>query len=148
MAFVLALKLLFQTDVLISTLLSNPPVASITRPGRKAIVCLESCVSSQLTVLEGTAAGQSELSSELAHEADTDLDLDSVLLRPCNTRSWFNIGHKNAATNGTFILSRLHCGTVLLIFLTCGLDFAGISLRRVTVENIMTARSTCGWFEY
>lgn len=85
LAFVWALKLLFQAGVLISTLLSNPPAASIHQPAcpRKTIVFLEICFSSQLITLEGTATSQSELSSELAHEEVVDLDLDdSVLLRP------------------------------------------------------------------
>lgn len=62
LAFVVALWFLFQSDVLISTVLSNPLTASV-RP-RKTIVFLKSCFCSKLITLERTAADQSELSSE------------------------------------------------------------------------------------
>lgn len=58
LAFVLAPQLLFQTAVLISTVLSNAPAASV-RPPRKTIVSLKSCFSSQLITLEGTAPSRS-----------------------------------------------------------------------------------------
>lgn len=79
LALVLALKRLLQTDVLMSTLLSNPPAAS--RPEESHCLC--SCFSSKLITLQGTATSWSKLSSEFSHEGDIHLDLDdSLLLRP------------------------------------------------------------------